>query len=74
MSKLKSSSIPDGELTAYQLEARLVNQALAVILLEARKEAGFTMRALADLLESPHSLVGKIEKQDRRVDVGEFSA
>ena len=37
-----------------------------------RTEQRYTMRALADKLETPHSFIGKIEQNSRRLDVGEF--
>ena len=37
-----------------------------------RKEKGHTMRSLAMLIGTPHSFIGKIEHQERRLDVVEF--
>ena len=37
-----------------------------------RQERGHTMRSLAQVLGTPHSFVGKIENQERRLDVIEF--
>ena len=37
-----------------------------------RHEKGHTMRSLAQVLGTPHSFVGKIENQERRLDVIEF--
>ena len=37
-----------------------------------RQEKGHTMRSLALVLGTPHSFVGKIENQERRLDVVEF--
>lgn len=37
-----------------------------------RQEKGHTMRSLAEVLGTPHSFVGKIENQERRLDVVEF--
>lgn len=37
-----------------------------------RQEKGRTMRSLAQVLGTPHSFVGKIENQERRLDVVEF--
>ena len=39
---------------------------------EKRKEKGHTMRSLATLIGTPHSFIGKIEHQERRLDVVEF--
>ena len=43
-------------------------------LIERRKAAGFTQRQLAERLQVVHSLVGKVEKGERRLDVIEFNA
>ena len=37
-----------------------------------RLDKKLTMRKLADEIQTAHSFIGKIEKQDRRMDVGEF--
>lgn len=41
-------------------------------LIQKRKAADLTQRQLADKLETVHSLVGKVEKGERRLDVIEF--
>ena len=41
-------------------------------LIEKRKETQLTQRQLAERLEVVHSLVGKVEKGERRLDVIEF--
>ena len=41
-------------------------------LIEKRKESHFTQRQLAERLEVVHSLVGKVEKGERRLDAIEF--
>jgi len=48
------------------------NQLLVDWLKEKRVEQGHTMRTLSDLLCTPHSLVGKIENQERKMDVVEY--
>ena len=39
---------------------------------EQRREAGQTMRELAELLNKPHSYVYKVEHGERRIDPVEF--
>mgnify|MGYP003572787637 CR=1 FL=1 len=39
---------------------------------DKRKEKGHTMRSLAQIIGTPHSFIGKIEHQERRLDVIEF--
>jgi len=39
---------------------------------DKRKEKGHTMRSLAQILGTPHSFIGKIENQERRLDVVEY--
>ena len=41
-------------------------------LIKKRKEANFTQRELAAELDVIHSLVGKVEKGERRLEVMEF--
>lgn len=53
-------------------DAKLTNQKMAVYLKDLRQEKHLTMRALAGVLGTPHSFIGKIEQQGRRLDVGEF--
>lgn len=52
--------------------AKETNKQLAKHLRDVRQEENFTMRALAEVLGTPHSFIGKIEQQGRRLDVGEF--
>jgi len=52
--------------------ATLINKKMGANLKAARKEANYTMRALAANISTPHSFIGKVEQQNRRVDVGEF--
>ena len=48
------------------------NSRLTKWLKTKRQERGYTMRSLAEVLGTPHSFVGKIENQERRLDVVEF--
>jgi len=41
-------------------------------LVEKRKELGLTQRQLAEKLQVVHSLIGKVEKGERRLDFIEF--
>lgn len=52
--------------------AKETNKKMATFLRDMRQEENFTMRGLAEVLGTPHSFVGKIEQQGRRLDVGEF--
>jgi len=52
--------------------ARHFNEKAVLKLKEIRKEENMTMRALADVIGTPHSFIGKVEKMDRRMDIGEF--
>lgn len=57
---------------SLKLESKKTNRRLAKFLRHLRITSYLTMRELAEKVDSPHSLVGKIELQGRRVDVGEF--
>ena len=48
------------------------NSRLTQWLKTKRQEKGHTMRSLAQVLGTPHSFIGKIENQERRLDVVEF--
>jgi len=48
------------------------NKALTEFLKRRRLEAGLTMRVVGEMLGAPHSMVGKIENQQRRLDVVEL--
>ncbi|NQZ05690.1 MAG: helix-turn-helix transcriptional regulator [Algicola sp.] len=48
------------------------NVKLTAWLKDKRKEKGHTMRSLAEILGTPHSFIGKIENQERRLDVVEY--
>lgn len=53
-------------------EVKLINHKLAKTLRDIRDNEGYTIRAFADKTGMPHSFVGKIESELRRLDVGEF--
>ena len=48
------------------------NEKIARWLRLKRKSKGHTMRSLAELIGTQHSFVGKVEKQQRRLDIVEF--
>lgn len=54
--------------TIYSKES----EALALWLKSSREEAGLTLRALAEKLGVHHSIIGKIENGERRIDVIEY--
>lgn len=45
---------------------------LTLWLREQRKEKGYTMRELADRLQVSHSYIGKVEQNERRLDILEY--
>jgi len=49
-------------------------RAVVETVIEGRKNAGLTQRALADALGKPPSFVAKIEQRERRLDLVEFVA
>lgn len=49
-------------------------RAVIETVIEARKKAGLTQRALAEALGKPPSFVAKIEQRERRLDLVEFVA
>lgn len=55
-----------------KIKAKEINKTLGSELKANRTEQRFTMRALAERLETPHSFIGKTEQLNRRLDVGEF--
>lgn len=48
------------------------NKALTSWLKEQRQKQGHTMRSLSEILGTPHSYIGKVESQERRLDVVEY--
>lgn len=48
------------------------NKKLMAWLKEKRKEKGHTMRTLSQIINTPHSFIGKVENQERRLDVIEY--
>lgn len=48
------------------------NKALTSWLKRQRQEKGHTMRSLSEILGTPHSYIGKVENQERRLDVVEY--
>jgi DNA-binding XRE family transcriptional regulator len=50
------------------------HKALLAVLVASRREANLNQRQLAERLGVAHSIVGKMESGERRVDVTEFTA
>ncbi|WP_127471031.1 helix-turn-helix domain-containing protein [Thiomicrorhabdus aquaedulcis] len=48
------------------------SQCLSKWLRQQREAKGLTMRQAAELIDKPHSFIGKIEVGQRRLDVVEF--
>lgn len=48
------------------------NKILMSWLKDKRKEKGHTMRTLSQIIGTPHSFVGKVENQERRLDIVEY--
>ena len=48
------------------------NERLIAWLKQNRKGQGLSMRDLANRLDVPHSFIGKVEQQERRLDVVEY--
>jgi hypothetical protein len=55
-----------------KVKAKEINVKMAEHLKTLRLGDRYTMRQLAGVLGTPHSFIGKIEQQGRRLDVGEF--
>lgn len=51
----------------------LPNKLLTAFLKRQRQEKGETMRSLSEKIGTPHSFIGKVENQERRLDVVEFA-
>lgn len=49
-----------------------VTKFLCLWLKMARQDKSYTMRQLGDILNVPHSFIGKVENRERRLDVTEF--
>lgn len=47
---------------------------LCTWLKRARLEKNYSMRVFSEILGVPHSLIGKVENRERRLDVAEFVA
>ena len=53
-------------------QAKSNNDKMADYLKDLRQRQNLTMRALGERIGLPHSFIGKIELQVRRLDIGEF--
>ncbi len=54
--------------TIYSQSSRVLTEYLR----NSRKSAGLTIRQLAERMDVHHSIIGKIETGERRIDVIEF--
>jgi len=57
---------------SFKFEAAILQTKMAEHLTKLRADRQLTMRELAGTLNESHSFISKIEKQNRRVSVGEF--
>jgi transcriptional regulator with XRE-family HTH domain len=57
----------------FKTKAIQQNEKMAAHLKTIRQDENYTMRRLAEEIGTPHSFIGKIEQQARRLDVGEFT-
>lgn len=48
------------------------NKALCQWLKQSRQDKGHTMRTLSEVIGTPHSFIGKVENQERRLDIVEY--
>jgi transcriptional regulator with XRE-family HTH domain len=48
------------------------NKVLMAWLKDKRREKGHTMRTLSQIIGTPHSFIGKVENQERRLDIIEY--
>lgn len=59
-------------MSKFSEKAKEKHQKMSSHLRSVRKGRGLTMRSLSQRLGTPHSFIGKIENQDRRLDIAEF--
>lgn len=59
-------------MSVFSEQAKEKHRRMSDHLRRVRKDNGLTMRALSHRLGTPHSFIGKIENQDRRLDIAEF--
>lgn len=59
-------------MSIYSDNAKIMHGGMSKFLKDTRKDKGLTMRELSQKLGTPHSFIGKVENQDRRMDIAEF--
>ncbi len=59
-------------MSEFSDKAKVIHKQMSVHLRKERKVQDFTMRALSERLGTPHSFIGKVENQGRRLDIAEF--
>lgn len=59
-------------MSAFSDKAKEKHKSMSAHLRELRKAQNLTMRTLSAKLGTPHSFIGKVENQDRRLDIAEF--
>lgn len=69
----KTAQYPqEKDMSIFSDKAKEKHQTMSKFLRDVRKDCGLTMRTLSQKLGTPHSFIGKIENQDRRLDIAEF--
>lgn len=59
-------------MSAFSDKAKKKHRAFSAHLCQLRKDKNHTMRTLSEAIGVPHSFIGKIENQQRRLDIAEF--
>jgi DNA-binding transcriptional regulator YiaG len=69
---LINSQIEGKPMNTFAEKAKAKHKKMSEHLKVIRTEEGLTMRSVASEIGTPHSFIGKIEGQERRLDIAEF--